>query len=92
MNNLIITKDRFVYLDVSNKAMKLFGNIELYAYLSGEDAEWAIGSIDELEEALSMNLPIVIEGGHLPKHRPFSKVDKLINNGYVYVKYADLFK
>ena len=24
MNNLIITKDRFVYLDVSNKAMKLF--------------------------------------------------------------------
>jgi hypothetical protein len=91
MSKLIITKDKFVFVDVSTIAKKLLGTIELYAYFDQDDIEWAIDSVEEIDEALELSVPIVIEGGHLPKMKPFGDISKTVKDGYIYVKYSDLF-
>ncbi len=66
MNRLIITKkDNFVFIDVTEIADKLLGVIDLYA-LHDDETESHLESALEIDEALHLKLPIVIEAGHLP--------------------------
>lgn len=93
------TKDNFVWLDITDRYNKkgraieeLWKIQELYAVFD-DDSDTLLESVEELEEALRLNLRICIEVGYLPKERKKSwwhKADKKIINGYFYVKYNDI--
>ncbi len=93
------TKDNFVWLDITDRCNKRVGVIEelwqtqeLYAVFD-DDSDTLLESVEELEEALRLELRICIEVGYLPEERKESwwhKADKKIINGYFYVKYNDI--
>jgi hypothetical protein len=95
------TKDNFVWLDITDRCNKgektiqeLWLSQELYAVFD-DDSDTLLESIEEIEEALILDLRICIEVGHLPeeskqKTRWWHKADKKIINGYFYVKYNDI--
>ena len=95
------TKDNFVWLDITdrcNKGEKIIEEIwisqELYAVFD-DDSDTLLESMEEIEEALRLDLRICIEVGYLPeetkqKPRWWHKADKKIINGYFYVKYNDI--
>ena len=72
MNKVIVTKDNFVWLDVTEqmrygqkKREELWLAHELYV-LQDDDSESLLKSHDEIDDALFNGNPIVIEGGFLP--------------------------
>ena len=91
------TKDNFVWLDITDRCNK--GEIdslmqwnELYAVFD-DDSETLLESMEEIEEALRLDLRVCIEVGYLPKEikqKWWHKADKKIINGYFYVKYNDI--
>ena len=95
------TKDNFVWLDITDRCNKgektiqeLWLSQELYAVFD-DDSDTLLESVEELEEALRLELRICIEVGYLPeetkqKPRWWHKADKKIINGYFYVKYNDI--
>ena len=95
-----ITKDNFVWLDVT-EAMKQGQKTreeywlahELYAvYDDGSDS--MLESHEEIDEALSLDVKICIEVGHLPVENKqriiWEDTDKKLIDGYWYVKISDL--
>ncbi len=98
---MYITKDNFVWLDVTDR-MKYgkkkrediwLGN-ELYVVYE-DDTEALIESHDEIDEALKLGLKICIEVGHLPKSvssktQWWSQANKKVIGGYWYVKITDI--
>ena len=93
------TKDNFVWLDTTDKCKqgeKIIQDLRqtqnLYAIFD-DDSEALLESMEEIKEALRLNLRICIEVGYLPQERKESwwhKADKKIINGYFYVKYNDI--
>ena len=93
------TKDNFVWLDITDSCKlgdEIIGDLrkvnELYAVFD-DDSEALLESMEEIKEALRLNLRICIEVGYLPEERKESwwhKADKKIINGYFYVKYNDI--
>lgn len=90
------TKDNFVWLDITDRCNKgeidIIMHNELYAVFD-DDSETLLESIEEIEEALKLNLRVCIEVGYLPEEKKESwwhKADKKIINGYFYVKYNDI--
>lgn len=74
MKEVIVTKDNFVWLDVTEqmkyghkKREELWLAHELYV-LQDDDSESLVKSHDEIDDALHFGLRIVIEGGFLPSH------------------------
>ena len=63
-NRIIITRDKFSWIDVTEKAERLFktGMLELYQ-LYEDESESLIQSEFDLQEALENKRPIVIENG-----------------------------
>lgn len=67
-----VTKDNFVWLDITERCKNGVKEIEelwlanvLYA-LHDDDSESLLESIEEIEEALKLNLKIGIEVGYIP--------------------------
>ncbi len=99
MSIYVTKKDRFVWLDVTER-MK-YGNKkreevwlahELFA-VHDDDSESLLESHDEIDEALRLGLKIGIEVGHLPKRNDWwSKSEKITQGGYVYLRAKDLLK
>lgn len=91
MNRLIVNGDGFVWLDVTQEAKEIFssGALELYV-LYGDDTESLIESVDEINEALELELTIAVEGGHLKSCVPFNDADKKLIDGYWYIKMTEL--
>lgn len=95
MSKLITFKDGFAWLDVTDHASrypyKLFeSEMELYT-LHDDDSESLIESVEELQEALSLGLRIGLEVGHIrPKESWWSKADKILQDGFWYIKSADI--
>lgn len=98
---MYITKDNFVWLDVTDRMKYAKGNEQdeiwvgndLYA-IHEDDSESLLESHDEIDEALKLGLKIGIEVGYLPKKKPIAlqnweEVDKKIINGHWWVKYGD---
>tara|TARA_R100000742_G_C4279058_1_gene102783 strand:- start:3897 stop:4211 length:315 start_codon:yes stop_codon:yes gene_type:complete len=97
---MYITKDNFVWLDVTDRMKYAQGNErdeiwvgnDLYV-IHEDDSESLLESHDEIDEALKLGLKIGIEVGFLPKKKPTSllnweEVDKKIINGHWWVKYG----
>lgn len=97
---IYITEDNFVWLDVS-EAMKHGHKMredywlahELYAVFD-DGSDHLLESHDEIDEALKLNVRVCIEGGHLPKkyhpRNTWDGTDKILKDGYWYVKLADI--
>ena len=92
-----ITKDNFVWLDVTKRigdSPMLWLENELYVVYD-DDSESLLESVDEVLEALRLELRICIEGGYLPsKYTPqknwWGNAKKVIKDGYVYVRWSDV--
>ena len=92
---LYTTKDKFSWWIVTDKADKIFesGSIPLYVIYEDE-SESLIESIDELHEAINLNLPIAMELGFIKEERPslWDKCERVLKNGHWYVKRSDVVK
>ena len=79
-----ITKDGFIWLDITDKAKEVFssGLFEVYSVNTDEELESLIETREQLEEALESGLLIAIEGGFVNKDLD---VDVIIisNNGII---------
>ena len=99
MSKAIVTKDNFIYKDVTDqmkygeKAREaLWYAHELYA-IHDDDSESLLESHEEIDEAIKLGLRVAIEVGHMPrkqKRKWFYSADKELNDGYWYVKVADI--
>lgn len=65
-NNMIITDDNFVFLDVTEKAKEVFqsGLFDLYI-MHHDNSESLVEKYADINDALEMGLSIVIEVGQL---------------------------
>ena len=92
-----ITKDKFVWLDVTDRIKKspmLWVENELYA-VHDDDSESLLESVEEVIEAINLGLRICMEGGYLPsKYIPqknwWGKAKKVVKDGYVFVRWNDV--
>lgn len=89
---MYITRDDFVWLDVTSEIKN--GELpskELYAVYD-DDSESLLESTEEVNEALEIGVRICIEVGHIPKqnNKWFHSADKILKDGYWYVKINDL--
>jgi len=92
-----ITKDKFVWLDVTKRIKKspmLWVENELYA-VHDDDSDSLLESVEEVIEAINLGLRICMEGGYLPsKYTPqkdwWGKAKKVVKDGYVYVRWTDV--
>jgi hypothetical protein len=69
--SIIQFSDRFVYLDVTEKARGVYSSelFELYAVDVDEQTEWAIESHRDLDIALESGLYVCIGVGHIEDGR-----------------------
>ena len=94
---IYVTKDNFVWLDVTKqltKSPKAWVENEIYA-VHDDESESLLESIEEVIEAINLGLRLCIEGGYLPStHTPqktwWHKAQKVVKDGYVYVRWADV--
>lgn len=93
-NKLIITKpDNFVFVDVTDQAEVLFNQTNLELFSWDGVTESLVDTVYHIRRAIKRGERIVIEGGHLPAKREvkWGDVDKVLIDGYWYVKYSNLF-
>ena len=74
MEKVIVTKDNFVWLNVTEqmkyghkKREELWLAHELYV-LHDDETDSVLETHEEIDEALNNGNPVVIEGGYLPSH------------------------
>ena len=93
-DRLIVCKDGFVFIDVTDIAGTLWGTEDLYAVNAEDETESLIEDKLELNYWLrKRTLKICMEGGHLPKKNQWwSNSDKITHEGYVYVRTKDIIK
>lgn len=89
-NRLIISKpENFVFIDVTDIAEKLIGSDELFIW-DGKH-KLVVDYVFDIREAIREGKKIVLCVGNL-RQENFLKLEKVLINGYWYVKYADLKK
>ncbi len=94
---IYITKDNFVWLDVTEQLTHFptaWVEKQIYA-VHDDESESLLESIEEVTEAINLGLRLCIEGGYLPStHTPqktwWHKAQKIVKDGYVYVRWADV--
>jgi methylmalonyl-CoA mutase cobalamin-binding subunit len=87
-SRLIITKpDKFLFIDVTDIAEKLIDSVELFIWNGKHES--VVEYIFDIRKAIREGNKIVLAGGNLP-NKNFSKLEKVLMDGYWYVKYADL--
>lgn len=94
-SRLYTTKDKFSWWIVTDKAHMIFKTESIPLYVIYEDdSESLIESIDELQEAINLNLPIAMELGYIKEERPslWDKCERVLKNGHWYVKLSDVVK
>ncbi len=89
-NRLIISKpENFVFIDVTDIAEKLIGSDELFIW-DGKH-KLVVDYVFDIREAIREGKKIVLCVGNFHQEK-FLKLDKVLINGYWYVKYSDLKK
>ena len=87
-SRLIITKpDNFLFIDVTDIAEKLIDSDELFIWNGKHES--VVEYIFDIRKAIREGNKIVLAGGNLPK-KNFLDSEKILINGYWYIKYADL--
>ena len=70
-NRMYTTKDKFSWWIVTDMAHKIFETDSIPLYVIYEDeSESLIESIEELQEAINLNLPIAMELGYIKEDKP----------------------
>ncbi len=95
MNRLIVFKDGFVFVDVTDIAGTLWGTEELFIVDTEKETESLIEEKFELDFWLkTRTLRICMEGGHLPTPSIdwWDDSEKITHEGYVYVRTKDIIK
>ncbi len=99
MSKAIVTRDNFIWKDVTAEVADLSSNKAALYIMQGvyalheDESESLLESTEELAEALKLGLRIVQEVGYMPrkqKRKWFYSADKELIDGYWYVKVADL--
>ena len=94
---MIITKDNFIWKEVSHSAIDLFraNAVELFA-VHHDESESLLESEEEINFCVENNIPICIEVGKLPKKYTdacsWNKSEKKLIDNYWYVKISDISK
>lgn len=90
-NNLIITEDNFVYVDVTDIAEKLFQTDSLELYVMFDDQTTSLVQYEEIISfARAQKLRVVIEGGRISPLISWSKeAPRELIGGYWYTKISD---
>jgi hypothetical protein len=90
-----------VWLDITERCkngvkeiQELWLANEFYA-VHDDDSESLLESMDEIQEAIKLDLKICIEVGFIPQQYTklrgwYNKAKKIVHSGYVYVKYNDI--
>lgn len=103
MKKIIKSSDGKIYFNVTDKAEALFHSkaFDLYAVWekAGSTLRIPIFEKQELDYALANEKTICIEIASLEdlinliplKPEKWEQADKILNNGYIYIRYADLF-
>tara|TARA_B100001057_G_C22172960_1_gene690178 strand:+ start:73 stop:387 length:315 start_codon:yes stop_codon:yes gene_type:complete len=95
-----ITKDHFVWLDVTDRMKygckwreEIWMGFELFS-VDDDDSESLLESHEDIDKALESGLRICIEVDHLPSQyhpkQTWKDTDKKLIDGYWYVKMADI--
>ena len=94
MSRLYTTKDNFSWWIVTDKADKIFETDSIPLYVIYEDeSESLIESLDELHEAINLNLPVAMELGYITSQPSlWEKCERVLRNGHWYVKLSDVVK
>lgn len=96
MKKFFKAMDGLLYMDVTEKALKIFDSnlFELFAVWQKGETIYKIPVLDreELDVAISYGKYLCIEVGPQCHCNPdrWSDADKIIHEGYVYVKYSDI--
>ncbi len=99
MSSALVTRDNFIWKDVTAEVADLSSNKAAFYIMQGvyalheDESESLLESAEELAEALKLGLRIVQEVGYMPrkqKRKWFYSADKELIDGYWYVKVADL--
>jgi len=93
-NRLIKMKDGFCWWDVTDNAEAIYniGAVELFI-LYDDDSESLIDNEEELFEAKSLNLRIVMELGYIQKKPDlWSRCKRILKDGHWYIKLSDALK
>ena len=94
-----ITKDNFVWLDVTKKCKSSLSTLELWAAhelyeVEENGTDHLIEEADSIPSIIKYGSRICIEVGHLPKSYvpkdSWKDTDKILKDGYWYVKMTDL--
>jgi hypothetical protein len=103
MKKIFKTSDGRIYMNVTEKAEKLFSThmFDLYVVWEKEDKTFRLPVTDRQDIAVAMeyNKSIAIEIASIQDvidlipMRPdkWEKADKLLHNGFIYIRYDDLF-
>tara|TARA_R110001632_G_scaffold50941_1_gene126897 strand:- start:24387 stop:24677 length:291 start_codon:yes stop_codon:yes gene_type:complete len=94
-NRLIVTKDNFIFIDVSDIAHLIYEKEDVFMYDAHTDTESLADTIEEINFYIANDRTLVIEGGHMPKHTNnewWSNSEKITHEGYVYVRMKDILK
>ena len=94
-NRMYTTKDKFSWWIVTDMAHKIFETDSIPLYVIYDDeSESLIESIEELQEAINLNLPIAMELGYIKEDKPslWEKCERVLKNGHWYVKLSDVVK
>jgi len=101
-DNLIISKDGTVWMDVTEKAKEVYasGLFQLYQFVEDGDmmVRIPIEQHSDIIKTLEQGMMVVIKVGKNPKlgqHdlitvESWSTADKIMHDGYIYVRYNDL--
>ena len=92
-NRLIVFKDNFVFVDITDIANSLWDKEDLYVVDVDRQTESLIESKTQLKNYLhSGTLRVCIEGGHLPTQSIdwWDNSEKITHDGYVYVRTKDI--
>lgn len=97
MKKFLKSMDDMLYMNVTDKAQALFGIFDLFVLWEKGDTTYRlpVTSGDELRFALTQPEKFIcIEIGNVPPARKLNweRADTITHNGYIYVKYNDLFE
>lgn len=95
MNNMINIKGS-VWLDITRQCQKgeksiqeIINNFRLFV-LHDDNTYQEIEFVEEVVEAIALNLKVIIYVGNEKKQSWFHQAKKILNKGYWYVRIADL--
>lgn len=92
-NRLIITKDNFIFADVSDIAHLIYDRVDVFMYDAKTGVESLADTIEEIDFYIANDRALVIECGHMPKqphNKWWEEAEKITHEGHIYVRTKDI--